>query len=696
VGSPLHVANQALPRGVRCLHEPLEPRLLLAATAGLVGYWPFESADVSGTTVVDRSNYGRPGTLVGGPAVVRGRVGGAVSFDGVDDGARVGTVLPTGAGRLTVTAWVFKRDATSDAAVISTAPASSPLDFTSPWSLDVVGAAVRVRLGSGTAAVAFDGPQIRVNRWEHVAFTYDGSAVRIYLNGRLRAGRAHATGVPLSDRDVSIGQSGDGPGGRFFNGLLDEVRVYNNALHSRSLRNLFSRRPPVATRGAFPTIPSTPGDATAIAVSPTRIDLSWADTSGNEAGFKVEQSGDGVNWALAGTVGAGVRGYAVTGLTPSTTYHFRVRASNAAGDSPYSDTATTATMPTSAPPTSPPATPYGLTATAASSRRIKLTWMDNSMDEAGFKIQRSLDGVTWAQVAVVGPGDSSYNVGGLSPSTAYQFRVRAYNSAGDSANTDPAGATTTDVPPWGDRPGPANTGPRNPGALQPLESLVISEEGAVVENVDVNGIISINANNVTIRNFRVNAGGADFAIRIDGDATGTVLEDGEVTNFAEAVCYKFTDYTARRLNVHHGQRDGFKAEGNVLIEGCWVHYLGMAPGAHADGVQSSKGGGMIFRGNNFDLPWDVGVESTSAFMIKSDFGPINDVLIEGNWLNGGQFTIYVTEGSFNGEDHAPPTDVRILNNRFGRDNQYGPYYPGTATTVRQGNVWDDTGELVDE
>jgi hypothetical protein len=343
-------------------------------------------------------------------------------------------------------------------------------------------------------------------------------------------------------------------------------------------------------------------------------------------------------------------------------------------------------------PQQAPLAPLNFTVTGTTSSTASLAWADNSPNETGFKIERSTDGVNWTQVATVGSGVRTYSAGALSPSTTYHFRVRAYNASGDSAYTDIATATTAEAPALGTKPGAPNTGPTNPNALTSSGSISTTHAGQIIENVDVNGTIDVNHDNVTIRNFRVNAGNAGHAINYGWGRTGLVVEDGEVSYFGEAaVGLNYTNYTARRLNVHHGQRDGFKAEGNVLIENNWVHYLGMLPGAHADGVQSSKGSNLTVRGNNFDLPWDIGVESTSAFMIKSDFGPINNVLIEGNWLNGGQFTIYVTAGSFNGVNQPSPSNVRILNNRFGRDNHYGLYYPGTATTVRQGNVWDDTG-----
>ncbi|WP_157778265.1 DNRLRE domain-containing protein [Massilia violaceinigra] len=89
-----------------------------------------------------------------------------------------------------------------------------------------------------------------------------------------------------------------------------------------------------------------------------------------------------------------------------------------------------------------PAAPGGLTATAASSSAINLTWIDNANNEAGFDIERSTDNVNWAALATVGSNIQSYGNTGLAASTSYYYRVRAKNSTGASAYSNVANATT--------------------------------------------------------------------------------------------------------------------------------------------------------------------------------------------------------------------------------------------------------------
>jgi len=92
-----------------------------------------------------------------------------------------------------------------------------------------------------------------------------------------------------------------------------------------------------------------------------------------------------------------------------------------------------------------PAAPSGLTANAQSTTQIQLTWTDNSSNEDGFKVERSATGSSgWAQIATVGAGVATYTDGGLTASTKYYYRVRAYNSAGNSGYSNEANATTDD------------------------------------------------------------------------------------------------------------------------------------------------------------------------------------------------------------------------------------------------------------
>lgn len=182
------------------------------------------------------------------------------------------------------------------------------------------------------------------------------------------------------------------------------------------------------------TAPLAPSNLAATALSGSQIDLSWLDNSDNEDGFKIERL-DGNNWTQVATVSANSTTWQDTGRTVSTTYSYRVHAFNGAGNSTYSNTASATTL------ASAPLAPSNLSATAASSSQINITWTDNSANESGFKIER-YDGTTWTQAATVGSNVTSWQDTGRTAATTYSYRARAYNSVGDSDYSNTASATT--------------------------------------------------------------------------------------------------------------------------------------------------------------------------------------------------------------------------------------------------------------
>jgi subtilisin family serine protease len=184
--------------------------------------------------------------------------------------------------------------------------------------------------------------------------------------------------------------------------------------------------------------PAAPSGLSATAVSSSQINLTWHDNASNESSFQIERSSDGSFYTLIATVGANVTTYSDTGLPASTTYYYRVRASNAAGYSAYTEPASATTQ---AAPTIPDP-PSNLSAEAVSRSQINLSWVDNSDNETGFKIERSTNGTKFSLIATVGANVTSYSNTGLKRNTTYWYRVRAYNDAGDSAYSNTASAKT--------------------------------------------------------------------------------------------------------------------------------------------------------------------------------------------------------------------------------------------------------------
>lgn len=93
-----------------------------------------------------------------------------------------------------------------------------------------------------------------------------------------------------------------------------------------------------------------------------------------------------------------------------------------------------------------PVAPSDLTATAINQNRIDLAWHDNSGDEVGFRIRRSLDGSNFTEIASVGANVTTFSDTGLTPATAYFYVVVAFNNFGNSEPTNVAADTTPPSP----------------------------------------------------------------------------------------------------------------------------------------------------------------------------------------------------------------------------------------------------------
>ncbi len=105
------------------------------------------------------------------------------------------------------------------------------------------------------------------------------------------------------------------------------------------------------------------------------------------------------------------------------------------------------TPPSEQPVASVPAAPSGLAAAAVSDSAVALTWIDRSTDESGFHLERAVTGGSFTQIASLPANSRSYTDNGLEPDTLYSYRVRAWNSTGNSAYSQVAIAATNPLSP---------------------------------------------------------------------------------------------------------------------------------------------------------------------------------------------------------------------------------------------------------
>lgn len=199
---------------------------------------------------------------------------------------------------------------------------------------------------------------------------------------------------------------------------------------------------PTLIAGTGGSVPVSPSNLAATTASSSQINLTWVDGDNTEQGFRLERCTglDCSDFTQFATVGTNVTGYSDTGLAASTSYSYRVRAYNSAGDSGYSNTASAVT------PAAPtlPAAPGNLVATAVSKNQINLTWADNSDNETGFYIERCKGSTctNFTRITTVSADVTSYLNVKLNASTTYRYRVQAYNAGGVSGYSNIAAATT--------------------------------------------------------------------------------------------------------------------------------------------------------------------------------------------------------------------------------------------------------------
>ncbi|MGH7146639.1 MAG: fibronectin type III domain-containing protein, partial [Nitrospiraceae bacterium] len=201
--------------------------------------------------------------------------------------------------------------------------------------------------------------------------------------------------------------------------------------------------------GADTTPPTVPGSLSATAAGSSHINLSWTastDTFG-VTGYQVERcQGVGCSTFAPVTTVPGTS-FGDSGLTAVTSYSYRVRATDEAGNlSGYSTEATAVTL---APDTTPPTVPTGLTATAAGSSQINLSWTasTDTVGVTGYLLERCQGAGCSSFTQIATPAGTTYSDIGLLAGTTYGYRVRATDADGNlSGYSTPASATTAAAP----------------------------------------------------------------------------------------------------------------------------------------------------------------------------------------------------------------------------------------------------------
>jgi hypothetical protein len=177
----------------------------------------------SGTVVNDASGNGNNGTISGATWTTSGKYGNALSFNGTNALVSVNNAPSLQlTSAMTLEAWVYPTTVNSlwrD--VIYKGNDNYYLEGTSNNSS-------RPAMGGTFGTPLYGTGALTANTWTHLAATYDGATMQLYVNGVQVASRAQTGAIATSTNPLQIG--GDSFYGQYFAGRIDEVRIYNRAL----------------------------------------------------------------------------------------------------------------------------------------------------------------------------------------------------------------------------------------------------------------------------------------------------------------------------------------------------------------------------------------------------------------------------------------------------------------------------------
>jgi hypothetical protein len=205
-----------------------------------------------------------------------------------------------------------------------------------------------------------------------------------------------------------------------------------------------------AASGAVPIrfdVALAPTIGLATATSSTTVSVAWTQNAPDAVSATVYRSTDDVTFTPVATPAPTDGSWEDSGLTPETTYHYRVTATNLIGESVQSASATATTAP--APLIPPDAAPTGFAAGTATYNSVPLTWSCAATNETGFKIWRSTSNTFPGGAATYLPAANatSFTATGLSASTTYYFWIAATNPQGDNPTTPSTSVTATTLQP---------------------------------------------------------------------------------------------------------------------------------------------------------------------------------------------------------------------------------------------------------
>jgi len=419
-------------------------------TAGLVGYWNFDEAN--GLTVLDASGLGNNGTMSGaGVSRVIGKVGtGALKFDGISGKVTVpGTSSLNVTGSFTLTAWLQFEAFT---ATYQTPVIKGSTSACAYW-LQLVGTHPSIGFGSGATTNCSSYREQVVstatweqNVWHHAAVVFDDAAntLAFFLDGT-RVLLVSQTAAPLSSAEALVfGQSTNASDNyERMKGQIDEVRIYNRALSTQEVLDVFGDTGSGSSSDVQP--PSVPTNVSAVAASASQINLSWTASSDNAgvAGYRVYRGGTQIGATISTT-------YSDTGLQAGTSYSYTVAAydyvqNTSAQSSPPATATTLSSTRDSRAPSVSMTSPAANTIVTGTTLSVDASASDN-VGVVG--VQFLLDGNALGAEDTASPFHTTWNSTQSSDGN-HLLSARARDAAGNRTTSTTVAVRVDNLPPTG-------------------------------------------------------------------------------------------------------------------------------------------------------------------------------------------------------------------------------------------------------